>query len=274
MAACPEVAPIECSVTAIPDHEHHVRLALLHTELSTVYGLRQGLALSLRIPYDVKDQRVRYATLDGRPFSPPYGDIHHRTETLRGIADGDLVLLWQPATSGASHWRLGFGTTLPLGHTVADPVRLGLEGKKHEHLQFGSGLFSPEAEIAWSRPIAHANASALLQATLPIAENERGFRAPRNFRWTLGPSFSVGSGSVALSVAGQYQTIGRWHGAIDEGTGFSNGGLRLQVSLPAMRGLAITPSVYRELYSHGLNADERETFSQGTTFAVAVARSF
>jgi hypothetical protein len=258
----------------IPDHEHHVRLALFHAELSTTYGLRQGLALSLRLPYDVKDQHVRYTTLDGQPFIPPYGDIHHRTETLRGKSDGDLLVLWQPATNGASRWRFGFGTTLPLGHTVPDPVRLGLEGKTHEHLQFGSGVFSPEAEIAWSRPVHSALASALLQATVPLGTNEHGFRAPKNFRWTIGPSFAVGRGSIALSVAGQYQTIGRWHGAVDEGTGFSNGGLRLQGSLPPFRGVAITPSIYRELYSHGLNTAEHETFSQGTTVALTVARSF
>ena len=63
----------------IPDHQHHVRLALFHSELSAAYGLRQGLGLSLRLPYDVKDQHVRYTALDGKPFVPPYGDIHHRT---------------------------------------------------------------------------------------------------------------------------------------------------------------------------------------------------
>lgn len=257
----------------IPDHEHHVRLALFHSELDTTYGVRQGVALSLRLPYDVKDQHVRYTTLDGQPFVPPYGDIHHRTETLRGISDGDLLVLWQPASSGPSRWRFGFGTTLPLGHTVPDPVLLGLEGKQHEHLQFGSGVFSPEAELAWSRPIHNAVAAALLQATVPFRTNDQGFRPPKNFRWSAGPSFAVGRGSIALSVAGQYQTIGRWHGAIDEGTGFSNGGLRLQLSFPASSAV-ITPSVYRELYSRGLATAEHETFSQGTTVSLTIARSF
>jgi hypothetical protein len=258
----------------IPDHEHHVRLALFHAELNTTYGLRQGLALSLRLPYDVKDQHVRYTTLDGQPFVPPYGDIHHRTETLQGQSDGDLLVLWQPATGGASHWHFGLGTTLPLGHTVPDPVQLGLEGKEHEHLQFGSGVFAPEAEIAWSRPVHTATATALLQATVPLSTNEHGFRPPKNFRWSVGPSFTLRRLGIAVSAAGQYQTIGRWHGLVYEGTGFSNGGLRLQLSLPPVGGFAIMPSVYRELYSHGLNTAEHETFSQGTTFSLTVARSY
>jgi hypothetical protein len=255
----------------IPDHEHHVRLTLFHSELNAAYGLRAGLAMSLRLPYDVKDQHVHYTTLTGTPFTPPYGDIHHRTETLRGVSDGDLLLLWAPATGGASRWHFGFGTTLSLGHTVADPIALGLQGKKHEHLQFGSGVFAPEAEIAWSRPIGEATAFTLLQATVPLTTNDRGFRAPKNFRWGAGPSFAVGRGSVAVSAAGQYQTIGRWHGAVDEGTGFSNGGLRLQFSFPLL-GATITPSVYRELYSRGLNTAEHETFSQGTTVGVTIRR--
>jgi hypothetical protein len=273
IATCPDVAPVECAATTIPDHEHHVRLALIHAEWNAAYGLRPGLALSLRLPYDVKDQRVRYTTLGGQAFVPPYGDIHHRSETLNGISDGDLLALWAPRRSGASHWHFGFGATLPLGHTVPDPIELGLEGKKHEHLQFGSGVFAPEAEIAWSRPMGKATAFALLQATIPLTTNDRGFRAPKSFRWGFGPSFAVGRGSIAFSAAGQYQTIGRWHGAPDEGTGFSNGGLRLQFSYPRL-GATITPSIYRELYSRGLNTIEHETFSQGITVGVTINRTF
>jgi hypothetical protein len=206
----------------------------------------------------VKDQRVHYTTLTGAPFTPPYGDIHHRTETLRGMADGDVMLLWQMSPG----WRFGIGTTLPFGETVPDPVQLGREGRKHEHLQFGSGVFAPIAEISWNNRVA----SAIVQATVPISTNREGFRAPKNFRWSVGPTFK----GFTLTFAGQYQTIGRWHGETDEGTGFSNGGLRLQVSIPAGP-ITITPSVYRELYSHGFND---ETFSQRTTIGVTFSRAF
>ena len=242
----------------IPDHEHHVRLTLTHAELNAAYGLRAGMALALRLPYDIKDQRVRYTTLDGAPFTPPYGDIHHRSERLDGISDGALLLQWQLSPQ----WRFGAGTTLPFGRTVADPVALGRAGLKHEHLQFGSGVFSPEFEIGWNR----APMSAIVQATIPVSTNERGFRPPKNFRWSVGPTFR----NVTLQLAGQYQTIGRWHGETDEGTGFINGGARLQVAIPA-RSFVISPSIYRELYSRGFND---ETFSQGTTLGLTLLRRF
>ena len=249
----------------IPDHEHHVRLRLIRTNLTAIYGLRDNLGLSLQLPFDVKDQRVHYTTLNGAPFVPPYGDIHHRTEKLSGIADGDLILLWSPSPE----WRFGFGTTLPLGRTVEDPVRLGLQGKRHDHIQFGTGLPAPEIELAWRKSVA----SAQVQVTWPIGTNSRGFRAPKNFRWSAGPTFTSGSTAFGISASGQYQAIGRWHGVIDEGTGFSNGGLRAHVSF-RLGSVSVTPSIYREVYSHGLNAKDHETFSQGTTLALTIQRSF
>lgn len=246
----------------IPAHEHHVRLTLLHSEVNAAYGLRPSLAMALRVPYDIKQQRVRYTTLEGAPYTPPYGDIHHRSETLRGVSDGDLLLLFAPS----SQWHAGVGTTLPLGKTVEDPIALGREGKKHEHIQFGSGVLSPEFEVAYSR----AALSALVQATIPVATNDRGFRAPRNLRWTVGPTFNARGIPLTLDLAGQYQSVGRWHGEPDEATGFSATGLRLQAALP-VRGMTVTPSIYRELSSHGLND---ETFSQGTTLGLTITRRF
>ncbi|HEX8153328.1 MAG TPA: hypothetical protein VF698_09400, partial [Thermoanaerobaculia bacterium] len=69
----------------------------------------------------------------------------------------------------------------------------------------------------------------------------------------------------------QYQTLGKWNGEVDEGTGFQNGGVTLQLSVP-WNGAVIAPSVYRELWSHGHH--EGESFSQKWTWSVAVGRSF
>ena len=82
---------------------------MLETTIS--YGLRERMQLSLRLPYDVKDMRIRYETLDGAPFTPPYGDIHHRTQTLRGISDPTVGVDWMPRTG--SQWMFGAGLSLP-----------------------------------------------------------------------------------------------------------------------------------------------------------------
>jgi hypothetical protein len=248
-----------------------VRLTLIHSEVEAAYGLRPGFAFSLRVPFDVKQQRVRYTTLGGEPFVPPYGDIHHRSETLRGFSDGDALLLWEPETAGLWHWHFGGGVTLPLGRTVEDPIELGREGKTHEHLQFGSGVFAPEFEVGWSRPVRSTNVRALIQLTAPLTTNSRGYKAPWNVRWSAGPSYVTGAVTTTFMAAGQFQSVGKWHGEADEGTGFSNGGLRLQIAFAGPAGVSIAPSIYRELFSHGLND---ETFSQGTTIGLTLSRKF
>jgi hypothetical protein len=261
VAECPEVAP-ECATTFIPPHEHHVQLRLAHYDLIADYGIRHNMQLSLRLPYDVKAMRVRYSTLDGAPFTPPYGDIHHRTETLTGISDPSLTL----ESSPHEQWLFGLGTTLPFGHIEADPIALGAAGKTHEHIQFGSGTFQPLITAQF----ANAHFVARAEAKLSLYENREGFRAPQNLSWSFGPTFRAGIFSIDPRLNGQHQTVGKWNGEADEGTGFDNGGVRLQLSMPA-GAFTIAPSVYRELWSHGAHD---ETFHQGTTWGLALIRTF
>jgi len=235
---------------------HHAGLALTHTELSADYGLRENMQLSLRLPYDVKTMTVRYTTLDGAPFVPPYGDIHHRNETLTGFSDASLDL----DTARGNDWIFGIGTTLPIGHIVPDPIVLGREGITHEHIQFGSGTFEPRLAAQWS----HGHLFARTEAKLSLYENREGYRAPTTLIWSAGPTFRAGMVSIDPRIDGQFQTVGRWSGVVDEGTGFRNGGARLQLSMP-WRGVTIAPSVYLELWSHGLDG---QSFRQKTTYAL------
>ena len=246
---------------ALPAHEHHVGVGLTHAEVRAEYGLRENVQLAVRLPYDVKAMRVSYALLDGTPYTPPYGDIHHRTETLRGLSDPSVRL---EASRGS--WLLGAGTTLPIGNTVEDPVRLGDEGKTHQHIQFGSGTFQPvlSAQFANRRFVAAA------EAKLSLYENSEGFRAPAEINWSLGPTFRVRGIAIDPRLSGTRQSIGRWNGQIDEGSGFDNGGLRLHVSIP-YHGTIIAPSIYRELWSHGMH---HESFRQRVTLGLSLQRTF
>ena len=126
---------------------------MTHVESVIDYGLPNNAQLELRVPYDVKAQHVRFTTLDGVPFTPVDADIHHRTETLRGISDPTLMLQWP-----VQQWIFGAGTTIPIGHTVEDPVRLGNLGLKHEHIQFGSGTFEPRLLAQWTHASVFARA--------------------------------------------------------------------------------------------------------------------
>ena len=264
VAECPDVAP-ECAQTAIEPHMHRARLRLTHYDLAAAYGLRETLQLNLTLPYDVKAMQIRYTTLDGGPFIPPYGDIHHRTETLTGISDAALGLEWRVRPQ----WVAGFGVSLPIGRTEPDPIVLGREGKTHEHIQFGSGTVQPRLSLEYTRP-GRVTWFGRTEARVSLYENDEGFRAPSALTWSLGPTTRVRRAGVDLRFEGQHQSVARWSGEMDEGTGFTNGGARVGLSIP-IGPLQVAPSVYQELFSRGLHG---ETFEQGTTWSLALSRTF
>lgn len=255
----------ECATIEIPDHRHRIRLELFHTDLSVAYGLSEKLLISARLPWDLKDQRVSYQTLSGEPYDPPYGDIHHRTERLDGVGDGELGVSFAPAPG----WVAGAGLMLPFGRTEPDPIELGRLGRKHEHIQFGSGTVDPKLSLQWSRPVGRIQVAASVDARIPLYENRHGFRPPATIRWAAGPSLALGTAGVAAQLAGQYQSIGKWKDEVDEGTGFSNGGVSLRGSFLVAKGWRVAPGIYREAFSHSLSD---ESFRQGTTYSVVLTR--
>jgi hypothetical protein len=254
----------------IPAHQHRVQLDLTHYELRADYGLPERMQLSLRLPYDVKAMEVRYTTLDGAPFTPPYGDIHHRSERLTGISDPSVTL----ERAFGSSFIAGVGTTLPFGRIERDPVEAGRLGESHQHIQFGSGTFQPRLSLQWLHaPFGESEISwfARAEAKLALYENREGFHPPTTVLAALGPSFRAGRVTIDPRLNAQYQSIGKWNGEVDEGTGFHNGGVTLQLSMP-VGGMVLAPSVYRELWSHGHH--HGESFSQKWTWSVAVMRNF
>jgi hypothetical protein len=265
VASCPDVAP-ECATTPIPDHKHIVTLDLLHLGLVADYGVTPGLTLELRVPYDIKMQEVRYTTLDGQPFDPPYGDIHHRTENLDGIGDVQLMALFPvgPVLAGA-------GLSAPSGGIVPNPIELGREGLEHEHIQFGSGTVDPLLYARWSSSFWGLVWDVAADAQIPLYENREGFKAPFTMRYRVGPTLWLGATNISAEWAGQYQSIGRWDGEIDEGTGFHNGGMFLRASFLPWKQFRITPSIYWEVYSKSLSD---QSFSQGTTYALTLTKYF
>lgn len=90
-------------------------------------------------------------------------------------------------------------------------------------------------------------------------------------RWSVGPSLPIGTTGVAAQLAGQYQSIGKWNGEVDEGTGFHNAGVFLRASFLLAAGVRITPGVCREIYSESISD---ESFRQGTSYSLVLSRFF
>ena len=184
----------------------------------------------------------------------------------------------RPGPGAGPAWR-GTGLAYPAcpaaGRTTPptepNPIVLGREGKKHERIQFGSGTVDPLVSISWSRPLGRLLLAAYADAQIPLYENSHGFRAPVLVRYTAGPSVSLGTTGISLQYAGQYQSIGRWSGEVDEGTGFHNGGIFLRATFLPWRGFRVAPGIYREVYSKSLS---EESFRQGTTYSLSFTQFF
>ena len=153
-AHCPEISPRVCAdpdIEMLP-HEHHQGVTMLRYQTTASVGLGGGWQVMGMIPVDAKLISIEYTTMDGEPYDPPYGDIHHRNETLFGLGDGRIEA--QYFFRVADGWVLGggLGATVPLGRTEENPYALAERSEKHQHMQMGSGTVDPAFSLssAWT----------------------------------------------------------------------------------------------------------------------------
>ena len=192
---------------------HHQSLDWFRASSDLNVGLGDGFQMGLTVPVDVRFLGIEYALPNGRPYDPPYGDIHHRDETLWGPVDGTLqVQLFR--TVGTSAFTLGgtLGTTLPWGQTHPDPFLLGAQGKRHQHFQFGTGTFVPVADVQ-AVLSGRFGANAWVQTRTPLYANGHGYRPGASLDWGVGPRYMVWAPyTVALTGEGVHQWIDTWRG--------------------------------------------------------------
>ena len=220
-ASCPDISPLDCEQAEIIDHEHHQTMLLTRFQPTLSFGLGDGWQAMLRVPYDVKSMGIEYTDLQGNPFDPPYGDIHHRNETLTGFGDGEFEAqyFWSPKPK----WVMGggLGSTLPFGHTEEDPYIRASQSLRHQHIQMGSGTFDPiaSATVVWS---GHRwGFSARSTGKLALYENNKDYRPSSTVQLTLGPTYRFTSKFMLLTHLAQRDWQAAWSGEPDPLSGRS-----------------------------------------------------
>ncbi len=213
-ASCPDVDPVLCfdEGVDIPLHVHDQDIAWRRASAAVAVGLGGGWQLAVGQPVERREVRVAYTLPDGSPYDPPYDDIHHRDETLGGLADGSVEVRWY---RGVGAWTLGLGggATVPLGRPVANPWRLTAQGLRHEHQQLGagvpSGLWSVEAVEGRGR------AGWLLSANGQVGaiESDEGFRPPHTVNVNVAPTWrATPTVQVLAGIDGAWTGADRWDG--------------------------------------------------------------
>ena len=195
---------------------HDQSILLGEVRATAEVGVARGVGVAMMLPFRVFSTRIHYLDpASGEEVMLAGPEIHHRDETLYGLADAWLTAHVQIVVAELT-LDLRAGTTLPLGFTVPDPFVLGAMGVAHEHVQFGTGTFNvvAGAEARWDAGAVSVGGFVLTQQVL--YENRHGFLA--------GDRYAAGAGvesalftkafAFALGVELQAETAEKWSGVV------------------------------------------------------------
>ncbi|MDX1644167.1 MAG: hypothetical protein R3244_07405 [Thermoanaerobaculia bacterium] len=194
---------------------HVLDLDLLNVYLVARLGLTRRVGVELEVPY--REVRVDATFLDeeGERLAG-FESIHHRTETISGLADLQLVgrFRFQVPAAGEEGWILDAlgGVTLPTGGTEPDPFELGEEGHEHQHIFFGTGTVDPVAGLEGYRRWGQTQGTGWVRLRVPVDENSHGFRAGTRVSAGFGvqPPFRLAAVDLLAQLEAYHEEASRW----------------------------------------------------------------
>ncbi len=212
---CPDIGPI-CQARDEPPQLHDQRFYVGELRPILELGLTELLGLELQLPLRIIRTEITFRRLDGEPFVPDYENIHHRNETLAGVAD--------PWLSARAAWSLGktlllarAGITVPLGSTYPDPFALGRAGQPHQHIQYGTGTVNPVLGVELATALGPVRVAGYAQTLLSLYENGHGYRAGNRYLGGISGEMAVVEKlRVSLGVDLLNEQPERWHGEIQQ----------------------------------------------------------
>jgi thiol-disulfide isomerase/thioredoxin len=199
-----------------PPQIHDQSIGLAELRLGAALGLGAGIAAELVLPLRLLTTTIRYENLEGQPIELDYENIHHRDETLFGVADPWLGARWEGAIGERVVAGARLAASLPLGSTVPDPFELGARGEEHQHVQFGSGTFRPVVGVDGRLRLGHLSVSAGALAVLSLYDNVEGYQAGHRLGFGLGAAsgFGLDWASFRLGMETSIETAERWDGHV------------------------------------------------------------
>ena len=206
-SACGEV-PVQ------PTYFHDQRVYPLELRLIGEYGLSKTFGIEAQVPFRSVTSTIEYTDANGAHYEPLDPGIHHRNETVLGVADPWLLL--RIGTTVQKWWLAARpGVSIPLGRTEANPFALGDRGLRHQHIQLGSGTIDPVAIVEVSRAFEAVQVQFFAQGQAPLYENQDGYRAP----WRVYGGGSLGRKLVSdlsgwLGVEAFHEAAEKWDGQV------------------------------------------------------------
>jgi len=267
-------------VIQIATHRHNVNMSFNHFNFGFRYQLNSRIALSLIVPYTIKKQiadiewTIQNPTSDDQNAAIRNGYIHHRNETYHGFDDLSFVIGYQLNGLLTSKDRaiLSGGLFLPTGQTEPNPYELGGAGKKHLHLQFGTGTLTPSFQYRYWLPISESvSMQSRLVIRRPFYRNKYQFLAPPETSFFWGGTFQPMK-ILRLQVAWMVlrQGFGYWAEKKDQNTGLQMHAAQLSINIG--RTMLLNTSVTLPLYQKMLSTGD--TFEHGILLSSSISHPF
>lgn len=215
---CPDLGPRCAGAMKPTPYRHNVASYGYGATLDVQYGVLSWLSVSVTAPYRALTARVHYTDLADAPYTPDPPDIHHRNETISGLADPTVAVALGDAM-GPLGFSVRLGALLPLGRTLdVDPFAAGRAGVAHEHVQFGTGTVRPIAGSALGYDFGAVGVDGFFQGTLAIASNAIGYRPGQRIAGGVRLSSALGTSSARFGLGAEaaHETTETWHGSVQE----------------------------------------------------------
>jgi len=196
---------------------HDQTFTILEFTPALSYGWTDTISTELRMPVRVTGVDITFRRLNGTAFEPDYVNIHHRDESLTGLADPQLMLHASKLFSGI--WVQGtLGAGIPIGSTEQDPFEAARDGEEHQHIQFGSGVFAPILGATAGLKLAAWRFWLQSTAHLFVYENSKGYQPGNRFTGALGAETPelINDLQLMLSAEFLHEEPERWQGLIEE----------------------------------------------------------
>ena len=268
----------------IGNHWHHVSMSMSRFNLGLHYQLNPRTKLALVLPYSIKNQS---AEIEWEASNPSVSDqdaairngyIHHRDETYRGFEDLNLTTnyQWNGFTSIKNdRITLSAGLSIPTGKIEPDPYKLGDVGKKHLHLQFGTGTLTPSFQVIYILPVNDLlSVQSRLSFRRPFYENKYSFLSPPETSTYFGIALKV---SNILRLHGSWmvfrQGFGYWDGNRDRNTGMQMHALQLGTNTKWGPNFPVNISVILPIHQRML-IDTGDTFEHGIMLSSSISHVF
>lgn len=249
-----------------PKYIHDQFILPMELRANLEWGWSEHLGLSVQLPIRLIYTTIDYELPNGMSYQPLDAGVHHRNEALVGLADANLSLRW--AESFYSGWWIiaRLGSSLPLGRTEENPFTAGDRGEKHQHVQMGTGTFDPFTSIAFAQSFALWQVSFYGQASLPLYESSKGFKAGLLTLLNAKLSYRLKKRAlVHTSLSWFRQGAEEWDGKIQQDGIYGRQEVLLGIGSTMSFGgpqyiLMAQVPIWRELFQ-GINTERGEIFS-------------